>query len=85
MGASDCKWQKWNLTAVQSAPVLNCIYSFSGLDKIGQMYGLQGVATAGPLNLFDGNIYIEDQAFRDDCNFAAWNFCTLRPTKHISL
>lgn len=60
------------LTSVQAVVLINAIYNLCGLDKIGDIYGLQGFALAQEIGLFDGNTHIQSRRLRDATNFAAW-------------
>lgn len=61
-----------NLTSVQAAIIINVIYNFCALDKVGKVYGLQGLSIAQDLRLFDGNAHIKSKRVRNARNFTAW-------------
>lgn len=61
-----------NLASVQAALVINIIYNIYGLDKLGTPFGLQGLAIALDLRLFDGNADVKSERVRNARNFTAW-------------
>lgn len=52
--------------------IINVVYSLCGLDKLGDRWGLQGLAIAKEMRLFDGNGHIESDRMRHATNFTAW-------------
>ena len=61
-----------NLPSIQAAIILNAVHNINALDKIGNVYGLQGLAIAQDLELFDGNAHIQSERTRNAMNFTAW-------------
>jgi hypothetical protein len=61
-----------NLTSIQAVALINAIYNNCGLDKLGDVYGLQGFALAHEMELMDGNTHILSRRLRDAYNYAAW-------------
>lgn len=61
-----------SLTSIQAMILVNIVYAFSGLDKIGDVYGLQSLTLAQEIGLFDGNAHIQSRRLRDAANLTAW-------------
>jgi hypothetical protein len=61
-----------NLASVQAATILNIVYNVCALDKIGNVYGLQALAIAQDLRLFNGNAHVKSERVRNARNFTAW-------------
>ena len=61
-----------SLASIQAVMVMNIHLNLSGLDKLGDSYGLKGVAIAKEINLFDGNAHVVDARLRHARNFTAW-------------
>lgn len=81
-----------NLASIQAAMIINIVYNIYGLDKIGTPFGLQGLAIAQGMGLFDGNADAKSERERNARNFTAWclfnldryEFCTsvaMRPSE----
>lgn len=66
------------LPTVEGAMLINNVCNLSGLDKIGDNYGLQGVALAHQIKLFDGNAHVESKRLQNAMNFAAWGIFNLQ-------
>lgn len=66
-----------SLTSVQAVVLINVIYNICGLDKIGDVYGLQGFALAQEIGLFDGNAHTQSRRLRDATDFTAWGLFNL--------
>lgn len=60
------------ITTLQAAVLLNVIYNFCGLDKIGVVYGAQAVTMAYDLRLFGGAVNSNDQRQQHARDFTAW-------------
>lgn len=60
-----------HLASVQAAMILSVVHSISGLDKIGDIYSLEGYAIAHEMDLFDGNEHIRPHRVRNAWNFTA--------------
>jgi hypothetical protein len=52
--------------------IINMVYGIGGLDKLGDIYRLQGFALAQEMALFDGNNHVQPARLRDASNFTAW-------------
>ena len=61
-----------HLAFVQAAWIMNIVINLSGLDKVGDMYGLKGLAIAQDLRLFDTRAHIASERVRNARNFTAW-------------
>ncbi|PVH93022.1 hypothetical protein DM02DRAFT_697757 [Periconia macrospinosa] len=61
-----------HLASVQAAWIMNLLLNLHGLDKVGDTYGLKGLAIAQELRLFDNNTRISSKRVRNARNFTAW-------------
>ncbi|KAF3011042.1 hypothetical protein E8E13_011043 [Curvularia kusanoi] len=61
-----------NLTSIQAAMVMNIYLNLSGLDKLGDLYGVRGIEIAKEMRLFDGNADVASERLRHARNFTAW-------------
>lgn len=60
------------LASIQAAWIINILINLHGLDKVGDTYGLRGLAIAQELRLFDDNAHISSERVRNSRNFTAW-------------
>ncbi|KAF2624882.1 hypothetical protein BU25DRAFT_347202 [Macroventuria anomochaeta] len=60
------------LTSIQAALMINIVHNLFGLDKLGNLYGLQALAIAREMLLFDGNADDTCERVRHAKNFTAW-------------
>lgn len=65
------------MTSIQAVVIINVIYNNCGLDKLGDLYGLQGFALAQEIGLFDGNDHIQSRRLRDVANYSAWGLFSM--------
>jgi uncharacterized protein (UPF0371 family) len=61
-----------SLASIQAAMLINVVHSLSGLDKLGNLWGLKCLTIAKEMRLFDGNAHIESESVRHAMNFTAW-------------
>lgn len=61
-----------SLTSVQAAMLINVIHSLSGLDKLGNLWGLHSLTIAKEMRLFNGNAHVASERVRHAMNFTAW-------------
>ena len=61
-----------HLASVQAALIMNILIDLHGLDKVGDTYGLKGLAIAQELRLFDDHTHILSERVRNARNFTAW-------------
>jgi hypothetical protein len=66
------KGQHRNLPSIQAAILINVVYNVCGLDKLGNVYGVQGLLLAQEIGLFGGNAHIQPERLRCAANFSAW-------------
>jgi hypothetical protein len=66
----DCRYR--NLASVQAAWIINIVVNPYGLDKVGDMYGFEGMAIAQELRLFDDDMHTSSERVRNARNFTAW-------------
>lgn len=52
--------------------MINIVHNVFGLDKLGNLYGLQALAIAREMKLFDGNASETCERIRHAKNFTAW-------------
>jgi len=64
--------QHRSLTSIQAAMLINVIYSLYGLDKLGNIWRLQGLDGAKEMQLFGGNAGVASDRARHAMNFTAW-------------
>ena len=57
--------------------IINVVVNLYGLDKVGDLYGLQGLAIAKELGLLEGNEHISNERERHDTNSTAWCFFSI--------
>jgi hypothetical protein len=62
-----------SLTSTQVVLITSLVYNYCGLDKLGSIYGLQGLTIAKDLRLFHGSAHVRSERIRDARHFTAWS------------
>lgn len=61
------------LVHIQTALVLNIVYTHNGLDLPGRTYFVQAIAMGHEMGLFGANVLVDDEQLSNARLFTAWS------------
>ncbi|SCO92559.1 uncharacterized protein FRV6_16687 [Fusarium oxysporum] len=64
--------EKSSITTVQAAAIINIIYNMYSMDKLGTTYGVQAIAMAKDLKIFDPSCRPKSKSRQHVYDFTAW-------------
>lgn len=71
------------LGSIQGVMIINIVLNLHGLDKHGDLYGLQGLVAAKAMGLFEGSAHIGSERERHAMDFTAW--CLFNMDTYVEL